>query len=189
MVPRRSSDSAGARSRVPAGFCHCGCGERTKLAPHNHRRDGWVRGEPLKFVFGHQRRKSPVEFVVADDGCWIWQRGTNGRYGTRVMDGKMGYAHRVAYEREYGPIPEGHDIHHRCRQTLCVNPAHLEAMPESLHASDGKLTFEDVDEIRRRYAAGETQYVIADHFGVTQGNISFIVNNQTWRLSGREGGL
>lgn len=35
-------------------------------------------------------------------------------------------AHRVAYEREFGPIPEGLEIDHLCRVRSCVNPEHLE---------------------------------------------------------------
>ena len=40
----------------------------------------------------------------------------------------MGIAHRVAYEKAYGPIPEGLVIDHLCRNGLCVNPEHLEAV-------------------------------------------------------------
>ena len=34
--------------------------------------------------------------------------------------------HRVAYEAAVGPIPEGLQLDHLCRNTLCTNPAHLE---------------------------------------------------------------
>lgn len=39
--------------------------------------------------------------------------------------GQLGYAHRVAYERAYGPIPKGMDIDHLCFVKLCINPEHL----------------------------------------------------------------
>ena len=42
-------------------------------------------------------------------------------------------AHRVAWERVHGPIPEGHHIHHVCRNRACVNVAHLELLPASEH--------------------------------------------------------
>lgn len=41
---------------VEKGFCECGCGERTRVAPKTDRAMGWVRGEPIRFVQGHQRR-------------------------------------------------------------------------------------------------------------------------------------
>ncbi len=62
--------------------------------------------------------------------CWLWTaaRYPNG-YGTIRIDGtpgRMVSAHRLAYEKLIGPIPEGLEIDHLCRQRSCVNPAHLE---------------------------------------------------------------
>lgn len=63
--------------------------------------------------------------------CWIWTaaHSRNGYPQIRVggaADGSAKYAHRVIYELLIGPIPDGHDLDHLCRQTLCVNPGHLE---------------------------------------------------------------
>lgn len=68
---------------------------------------------------------------VSQCGCWIWDRGSRGakrQYGTIQNSGKTLLAHRVAYELFVGPIPNGLTIDHLCRNTLCVNPAHLEAV-------------------------------------------------------------
>lgn len=55
-------------STVPYGYCHCGCGEKTKLAPQSSTRKGWIKGEPMRYLNGHgwtgrryQNRKDKVK--------------------------------------------------------------------------------------------------------------------------------
>jgi len=52
----------------------------------------------------------------------------NNGYGRLTIDGKREYAHRFSYKLFVGPILAGLTIDHLCRNTLCVNPAHLEAV-------------------------------------------------------------
>lgn len=62
--------------------------------------------------------------------CLVWIGSTNSKgYGlVSVGAGKSALAHRLAFEAEYGPIPEGMVIDHLCRVRNCVNPMHLEAV-------------------------------------------------------------
>ena len=67
--------------------------------------------------------------VNKTDTCWLWTACARGGYGQISAGGrsrKILSAHRVAYEMLVGPIPEGLDLDHLCRVTLCVNPKHLE---------------------------------------------------------------
>jgi len=68
--------------------------------------------------------------VLKTETCWEWSGGTNNGYG-RFHHTSIGsvYAHRLAYEMVRGPIPDGLSIDHLCRNTRCVNPDHLEAVP------------------------------------------------------------
>jgi len=60
-------------------------------------------------------------------GCWLWIAGVNPLgYGQFWWSGRTVTAHRFAYEREVGPIPDGLELDHLCRTRCCVNPAHLE---------------------------------------------------------------
>lgn len=67
--------------------------------------------------------------VEAPDGCWIWTSAVvQGRYGKMWVSGKMMRAHRASYIAFKGPIPDGLVLDHLCRNRLCVNPDHLEAV-------------------------------------------------------------
>lgn len=64
---------------------------------------------------------------VPDSPCWIWDAARLPKgYGT--FDGTT--AHRVVYAMLVGPIPDGFEIDHLCKNPTCVNPAHLEAITQ-----------------------------------------------------------
>ena len=68
--------------------------------------------------------------VLRTAGCWEWiaakTRAGYGKLGIGGHDGGWGFAHRISYEIFVGPISAGMEIDHKCRNTSCVNPAHLE---------------------------------------------------------------
>ena len=73
--------------------------------------------------------------VVESGGCWIWtgSRTPGGGYGTFHVHRTGGKyltttAHRVSYELFVGPIPEGLQIDHLCRERGCVNWRHMEVV-------------------------------------------------------------
>lgn len=65
---------------------------------------------------------------MPETGCWLWQAGTDEGYGRFEADGKKWYAHRYAWDKLRGKIPDGLVLDHLCRERNCVNPDHLEAV-------------------------------------------------------------
>lgn len=86
----------------------------------NQLRPSWVRKINI----------ARIEGCPVPGECWIWEgartKSRSGFYGRIQQDGHCRYAHRVVYELLVGPIPDGLEIDHLCRQTECCNPQHLE---------------------------------------------------------------
>lgn len=134
-------------------------------------------------------------------GCREWQGGCDRfGYGRIMIDGKRKLAHRVVWELENGPIPDGMCILHRCDNPKCNLVSHLFLGTKSDNAKDrndkgrngyrvslgerngnSRLTKDDVDGIRRDYASGESQVNLSRKYGTSDSNVARIVLNQTWR--------
>lgn len=70
--------------------------------------------------------------------CWLWT-GTVSRkgYGHHGWEGATRITHRIAYQLVVGPIPEGLELDHLCRNRACCNPDHLEAVTHAINALRG----------------------------------------------------
>lgn len=67
--------------------------------------------------------------IDPNTACWVFGGGlTAAGYGKLVISGAFHYAHRLAYELHKGPIPEGLELDHLCKNRACCNPDHLEAV-------------------------------------------------------------
>jgi hypothetical protein len=136
-----------------------------------------------------------VHYQIAPNGCWVWLRARKGKeakagggYGCIRIGGKLFGAHRIACESRHGPAPLGAQAAHSCHNTLCVNPQHLSWATNDENQLDSarelrrarKLKPEDVRDIRRRYAGGESQSSIGMSYRIAQGDVSHIVHRHWW---------
>lgn len=97
--------------------CECGCG-----------------GTPTpgcRFIRWHTPIKDYGYTPDPTSGCWLWNGPLRRGYGMWPRNQKA--AHRMMFEKHVGPIPDGFEIHHVCRNRACVNPAHLQALSVADH--------------------------------------------------------
>lgn len=97
--------------------------------------------------------------------------------GNRIL------AHRAAFIKEYGPIPDGLEIDHLCHNRSCVNLLHLQLATHKQNSRrkvNSKLTMQDAEKIRSMRLTGLSLQKISDSFGVSKQMIWRIVQCKSW---------
>ena len=67
--------------------------------------------------------------------CWTWTGSAHKGYGRFGANGRTVKSHRWAYEYMVAEIPEGLVIDHLCLNRSCVNPDHMDPVPQSVNAA------------------------------------------------------
>jgi len=176
------------------GFCECGCGGKTAIANRNRRQRRWVKGQPVPFLHGHNVKLSWLAKFVR---FWSMTRPfpLNGRPDCIEWAGfitEHGYgdyytglfgetlAHRIAYVLTFGPIPMGLEPDHLCRNRVCVNPFHLEAVTRKTNARRGakcKLNEQSVVDIR---TSGDSTRTLMRRYNVSRATIQAARSGRSW---------
>lgn len=145
-----------------------------------------------------ERFRAKVKQGAADE-CWTWTGAMASRgYGVLSVNGRMVYAHRLAWEMEHGKAPKMF-VCHRCDNPPCVNPSHLFLGTPADNMRDmtakgryrpydrrggrnprAKLTSDQVLEIRARHGAGEPPRKLAPAYGVSRSHVSNIIARRCW---------
>jgi hypothetical protein len=100
------------------------------------------------FLPGYGRSPTPVidrfwSKVDKSGDCWLWRACRTwdgyGEFAVQQVTGKWRIvrAHRFAYELTHGPIPDGLQIDHLCRNRACVNSAHMELVTQRINILRG----------------------------------------------------
>lgn len=189
---------------IPYGYCHCGCGGKTTICKKTRPSRGHVKGEPLRYIHGHNGSGHLVERFWSKAGvtdpslCWMWRASKDHHgYGIFSYHGARTTAHRVAYELSSGPIPDGLSVCHTCDHPACVNPAHLFAATYAENMADmrakgrgthgekhnfAKLSEKQVIDIRLKHSIGATtQKELAEEYAVHQTTIFAVVHRINWK--------
>lgn len=141
-----------------------------------------------------QRFWAKVNFDFDPDACWLWTGALKdngyGQMGNRGQPNVL--AHRLSWQFEYGPIPEGFCVCHKCDVRRCVRPEHLflgtvrdnihDMLKKGRHVPHPRLlTDEMVREIKDRIRARESHASISRDFAVSSSSIGAIARGRTYR--------
>lgn len=78
--------------------------------------------------------------LVSADNCWLITANESTGYHRVKHDGNRMMTHRAVYELLAGPIPEGLQLDHLCRNRNCINPDHLEPVTIAQNLLRSNLT-------------------------------------------------
>jgi hypothetical protein len=78
---------------------------------------------------------SRVDLAGGDLRCWLWRgaRDKDGRGVVTTASGREVPAHKYVLFLAGKKVPQGHEVHHKCRNPLCVNPLHLDVLEVGEH--------------------------------------------------------
>lgn len=71
--------------------------------------------------------------------CLVWtgSRNTKGYGSFKASDGRTVLAHRWAWTKANGQVPDGKELDHLCRNRACVNAAHLDPVTHPVNIQRG----------------------------------------------------
>lgn len=137
--------------------------------------------------------------------CWEWNGSKRGGYGRIIVGSRKDgsrrtiTAHRLSYILNFGEIPDGMEICHKCDNPCCINPGHLFAGTRQDNVNDrerkgrnitfageeqplAKLTKKAVKDARwERTYKGTSYEKLAAKYGVAKKTMQNAVTGVTWK--------
>lgn len=179
----------------PSGLCKCGCGRKTDIIKKSAKDKGWVRGEPKRWISGHQRR--PVKGIIPSNRreYYIWKqmldRCFNPRNKRYESYGGRGITVSTEMQTQEGfiavvgwrPNPEltlerlNNDGSYERGNVMWASTAR-----QGRNKRNVKLTQTDVDEIKKTLLCKTRHTVkeLAVKFGITARHVYDIMYGKSW---------
>jgi hypothetical protein len=177
---------------------------------------GWVKGQPIRFISGHNsrlkrkplnerfwakvnkrgplpsKRSTKMHPDIADTRCWFWTGAKTGSgYGSVGIEPRRvtKLAHRVAWFLATGKWPNPQALH-KCDNRLCVRFSHLFEGTNSDNVADtwAKWRLKMEKEQRTYYVDIPTSEAIGDPEGAFQNVAVFHTHKEAIEFAQREFG-
>lgn len=122
------------------------------------------------YAHGRTFRERLFSRLVIDPetGCLNWTGPTNSNgYGWVNTRGRIIGAYRAMYELFVGPVPDGMELDHLCRNPRCASPDHLEAVThrENIRRSHGLFA----DRARQTHCIHDHEFTVANTYWRSNG--------------------
>jgi len=147
--------------------------------------EGFYQASTLGRIKSLSRKHAPREMILKPGK----HRAGYGLVSLNIRrNRKMFAVHQLIAKTFIGPT-DGFEVNHKNSIKTDDRLKNLEVITQQQNARHAlengfagtKLSFKKANDIRRRYAyGGITQKRLAWRYGVTDANISYIVNNKTW---------
>lgn len=115
--------------------------------------------------------------------CWEWEGAPDHDRPRVTIAGRRYYVYRLVYELHTGmQVPKDMVIRHKCDNSMCCNPHHLEIGTVQDNIDDRtkreRLGLPDVvvRAVRKLGAQGRTHQEIADLYGIARESVTHIIN-------------
>lgn len=100
-----------------------------------------LKEKELQRFFAKVNKNGPWPYVFdLRTRCWLWTASTNKGYGSFSLRSNTVLAHRLSFLMLNGSIDDNRVLDHLCRNTLCVNPDHLEPVTHKENMERGILS-------------------------------------------------
>lgn len=149
-------------------------------------------------------KNNPITVLTTPCIEWTGYRTQDG-YGQKHHEGKVVYAHRLAYCRHHGVALDSianQIVRHDCDNPACINPVHMQIGTRTDNSRDrvergrhliniqkgeechsAKMTSAQVDSMRSEYVRGSKDHglvALSAKYGISNGQVSRILNNKFW---------
>jgi hypothetical protein len=81
-----------------------------------------------------------ARIVVSPSGCWLFGPAIEKGWYGKIWDGeRAANTHAIVWSWLRGPVPEGRELDHLCRNRPCCNPDHMEPVTHKENCMRGLL--------------------------------------------------